>query len=62
MRHVFNKVCNEQNIMDGVDSSVTKLMESASKVVGGDVTGWAGQERVDLSQKAVWRVKEPDWP
>lgn len=39
----------EQNIMDGVDSSVTKLMESASKVVGGDVTG--ASERVDLSQK-----------
>ena len=39
----------EQNIMDGVDSSVTKLMESASKVVGRDVAG--GSDRVDLSQK-----------
>ena len=41
----------EQNIMDGVDGSVTKLMESASKVVGRDVAG--GSDRVDLSQKAV---------
>jgi hypothetical protein len=39
----------EQNIMDGVDNSVTKLMESASKVVGRDVAG--GSDRVDLSQK-----------
>ena len=39
----------EQNIMDGVDASVTKLMESASKVVGRDVAG--GSDRVDLSEK-----------
>ena len=39
----------EQNIMDGVDSSVTKLMTAANKVVGGDVTG--GSERLDLSEK-----------
>jgi len=39
----------EQNIMDGVDASVTRLMESASKVVGRDVAG--GSQRVDLSEK-----------
>ena len=39
----------EQNILDGVDASVTKLMESASKVVGRDVA--AGSDRVDLSEK-----------
>ena len=43
----------EQNIMDGVDSSVTKLMESASKVVGRDVAG--GSDRVDLS-KSLYNV------
>jgi hypothetical protein len=35
--------------MDGVDSSVTKLMTAANKVVGGDVTG--GSERLNLSEK-----------
>ena len=39
----------EQNILDGVDSSVTKLMTAANKVVGGDVTG--ASNRVDLSEK-----------
>ena len=39
----------EQNILDGVDSSVTKLMTAANKVVGGDVTG--ASDRVDLSEK-----------
>jgi hypothetical protein len=39
----------EQNIMDGIDSSVTKLMAAASKVVGRDVAG--GSDRVDLSKK-----------
>ena len=38
----------EQNILDSVDTSVTKLMESASKVVGRDVAG--GSDRVDLSK------------
>jgi len=43
----------EQNIMDGIDSSVTKLMESASKVVGRDVAG--GSDRVNLS-KSLYKV------
>ena len=39
----------EQNILDGLDSSVTTLMTAANKVVGGDVTG--ASNRVDLSEK-----------
>jgi hypothetical protein len=39
----------EQNIMDGVDASVTKLMDSASKVLGRDAK--AGSDRVNLSKK-----------
>ena len=39
----------EQNILDSVDTSVTKLMTAANKVVGGEVTG--ASDRVDLSEK-----------
>ena len=37
----------EQNIIDNVDSSVTKLTDAATKVVGRDIKG--GSEQVDLS-------------
>jgi len=39
----------EQNILDNVDASVAKLMDSASTVIGRDVT--AASDRVNLSEK-----------
>jgi len=39
----------EQNIVDNLDTSITKLYDAAGKLVGGDAAG--GSRRVDLSQK-----------
>ena len=39
----------EQNIMDGIDGSVSKLVNAASKVVGREIAG--GSDRVNLSEK-----------
>ena len=45
----------EQNITDGVDTAVNKLMGAATKVVGRDLAG--GSDRVDLSEQ-LYKVLE----
>ena len=45
----------EQNIFDGIDGSVTKLMDSAKKVVGRDLD--AGSLRVNLSKQLYGVLK-----